>query len=100
MELEPKDRDHWGTPRTACYRVGDLPWAKEALERALCVGASGAGQEEFFLSMVYTALGERSQSRALFAWAVGQMENPKPDYAQLARIRAEAQMMVLGFFSP
>ena len=99
VQLDPKNRDYWGTLGTARYRAGDWSRAMDALDRAGSLPGVSLGFEEFFLAMIHSRLGDAAKAREHYDRAVRQMEQHKPADAELRRFRAEAES-VLGLSPP
>jgi hypothetical protein len=92
VRLEPH-RDHWNTLGVACYRAGDWPRAREALETATRQEC-GNSWDWFFLAMTHWRLGDRDDAHRYYDLAVRWMEKNEPEDGELRRYRAEAEALL------
>jgi serine/threonine protein kinase/Flp pilus assembly protein TadD len=90
VELDSKQRNHWGTLGVAHYRAGDWKSTITAMEEAINLSNGGVVSDFFFLAMAHWQLGDKDQGRQWYDQAVQWMDQHKPENEELDRFRAEA----------
>jgi tetratricopeptide (TPR) repeat protein len=96
VNAQPEFANYRNTLGAAYYRNGDDKAAIAELETSMKLGAGGDSFDWFFLAMAYWRQRDTGKAKTWFDRAVNWMDRRKPRDAELRRIRAEAEAMLMS----
>jgi tetratricopeptide (TPR) repeat protein len=95
---KPREGTYWNTLGAARYRAGDWKAAVAAFDKSMELGAGGDASDRFFLAMTHWKMGDPTEARKWYDWAVEWVEENAPALAknpeqaeELRRFRSEAE---------